>query len=135
MYLTQHERSLPITVAEIALQFNVPHNHLVKVSNKLVKLGLVSAVRGRNGGLRLALPADEIKLGQVLQSLEDHGEVINCQEPPCPLNQQCGLKTALDVGMRAFYAQMNHYSLADVSAKKTAQIILQLHKNLRPINN
>ncbi|MBI3231103.1 MAG: Rrf2 family transcriptional regulator [Burkholderiales bacterium] len=130
MYLTQHERALPITVAEISAQFDVPHNHLVKVSNKLVKLGLVTAVRGRNGGLRLALPADEIKLGQVLHDLEGHEQLIDCAEPPCPLARACGLQAALNEGMQAFYAKMNQYTLADVTARKTGEMIIQLHRNI-----
>ncbi len=129
MYLTQHERPLPITVAEISSQFDVPHNHLVKVSNKLVKLGWVLAVRGRNGGLRLALPANEIKLGNVLQALEGHESLINCDEPPCPLNRACGLQGALAVGLQAFYEKMNQYTLADVTTKKTGEFILRLQRN------
>lgn len=130
MYLTQHERPLPITVAEISTQFDVPHNHLVKVSNKLVKLGLVTAVRGRNGGLRLAVSAKEIKLGDVLQALEDHEQLIDCQQPPCPLRHSCGLQGALAEGLRAFYEKMNQYTLADVTARQTGEIILHMQRNL-----
>ncbi len=129
MYLTQHERPLPITVAEISTQFGVPHNHLVKVSNKLVKLGLVLAVRGRNGGLRLALPAQEIKLGNVLQALEDHQTLIDCEEPLCPLHRACGLQGALAVGLQAFYEKMNEYTLADVTTRQTGEFILRLQRS------
>ena len=135
MYLTQHERALPITVTEISTQFDVPHNHLVKVSNKLVKLGLVSAIRGRNGGLRLALPADQIKLGDVLQALEGHMQVIDCEKPPCPLNRSCGLQGALAEGLRAFYEKLNQYTLADITARQTGTAILQLQRSIRtPLN-
>lgn len=127
MYLTGAERELPITVAEIASQFDVPHNHLVKVSNRLVKLGLVSAVRGRNGGLRLAVPAEKILLGQVLRALEGHEQLIDCAQPPCPLQRVCGLQQALDAGMRAFYEKMDQYTLYDVTRAQTSQQLQRMH--------
>ncbi|HAV37025.1 MAG TPA: BadM/Rrf2 family transcriptional regulator, partial [Massilia sp.] len=48
------ERPHPVTVAEIATQFDLPLNHLVKVVGHLARAGWVRATRGRNGGLRLA---------------------------------------------------------------------------------
>lgn len=130
MYLTQHERDLPVTVAEIAAQFEVPHNHLVKVANRLTKLGWVTAVRGRHGGLRLAVAPRELRLGQVLRALESHERLIDCGSPPCPLSRACGLAAALDQGLKAFYDRMDEYTLADVTGHKTGDIIIRMHRQL-----
>ncbi|HTJ96578.1 MAG TPA: Rrf2 family transcriptional regulator [Rhodocyclaceae bacterium] len=129
MYLTQHDRATPITVGEIAEQFDVPHNHLVKVANKLGKLGLVTAIRGRNGGLILAVPANSIKLGDALRGLEGDTQLVNCDEPPCVLKGQCLLSGALRDGLNAFYARMNEFTLADVSASRTGAAIIHMHRN------
>ena len=53
MYLARESRSPSVTVAEVATQFDVPHNHLVKVVGMLARIGWVDAVRGRNGGISL----------------------------------------------------------------------------------
>ncbi|SFZ73691.1 Rrf2 family transcriptional regulator [Chitinimonas taiwanensis] len=130
MYLQQAEpdRSQAVTIAEIASQFDVPHNHLVKVVNRLGKLGWLSATRGRKGGLALGVPAANLRLGQVLQGLEGSLELINCEDPPCTLRGQCLLKGALNAGLAAFYAKMDEYSLADVCATRTGEAIITLHR-------
>ena len=129
MYLTRHDRALPITIAEIATQFGVPHNHLIKVTHRLTRLGWVASVRGRKGGLRLAVPAAELRLGGVLRELEKHEDLINCTEPLCVLAQDCLLKSALDAGLAAFYAKMDDYTLADVSGQQTGEKIIQLQRS------
>lgn len=129
MYLSQHDRAQPVTIAEIATQFNVPHNHLVKVVNKLGKLGWVATLRGRGGGLRLAAPPDQLRLGMVLRGLEGSTELIHCDDPPCVLSGHCILKRALDAGLQAFYRQMDEYTLADVCAHRTGEAIVTLHRN------
>ncbi|WP_374350765.1 Rrf2 family transcriptional regulator [Chitinimonas sp.] len=129
MYLShQDERTAPVTIAEIASQFAVPHNHLVKVVNRLGKLGWLNATRGRNGGLRLAASASSLKLGAVLSGLEETTQLIDCHNPPCPLGGGCLLKAALNAGLAAFYARMDEYTLADVSAQGTGEAIITLHR-------
>ncbi|MFT3735080.1 MAG: Rrf2 family transcriptional regulator [Rhodocyclaceae bacterium] len=128
MYLTR-ERDTPVTIGEIARQFEVPHNHLVKVANRLGKLGWVTAVRGRNGGLVLGADADSLRIGEVLRQLEESESLIDCESQPCALNGRCLLKAALNAGLAAFYDKMNEYSLADVSRGKTGSAIITLHRD------
>lgn len=129
MYLSKHDRATPITIAEIAGQFDVPHNHLIKVANRLGKLGLVKALRGRNGGLVLAVPAETIRLGEALRGLEGDVPLVNCEDPPCALGGRCLLTGALRAGLDAFYDRMNEFSLADVSTGRTEAAIVTMHRN------
>jgi Rrf2 family nitric oxide-sensitive transcriptional repressor len=129
MYLSKHDRSTPITIAEIAGQFDVPHNHLIKVANRLGKLGLVKALRGRNGGLVLAVAPESIRLGDTLRGLEGDTPLVNCEEPPCALGGRCQLTGALRDGLDAFYARMNEFTLADVSSGRTETAIVTMHRN------
>lgn len=128
MYLTQHERADPVTSAEIATQFEVPHNHVIKVVHKLGKLGWIATQRGRNGGLRLAIQPQQLRLGEVLRALEPTTELVNCDEPPCVLRSTCQLKHALRTGMRAFHEQMDAYTLADVCSNRTGAALITLHR-------
>lgn len=128
MYLNQHDLPAPVTIAEIAGQFDIPHNHLVKVVNRLGKLGWVRALRGRNGGLRLAVPADGLRLGTVLRSLEGSSELVDCDTPPCALRGRCLLKGALNAGLEAFYRTLDEYTLADVCAQGTGEAIVVMHR-------
>ena len=42
------------TISDIAGRYGVSKNHLMKVVNQLARAGIVTASRGRNGGLLLA---------------------------------------------------------------------------------
>ena len=128
LYLTHQERDLPVTIGEIARQFEVPHNHLIKVVNRLGKLGWIRATRGRMGGLKLSVSPDTLKLGDVIAQLEGHSELINCAAQPCALHGNCLLKSALDEGLRAFYQQMNTFSLSDVTKNPTGETIIRMHR-------
>ena len=69
MYLAQQVREQPVTVAKISSQFGVPHNHLVKVVGAMAKQGWIHAMRGRHGGVRLAVSPGQLPIGSVLRTL------------------------------------------------------------------
>lgn len=129
MYLSHADREELVTIAEIATQFQIPHNHLIKVVNRLGKLGWILAARGRNGGLRLARPADTIRLGTVLREMEETTQLVDCDAPLCALSGHCLLKGALNAGLEAFYAKMDEYTLADVCKNGTGTAILTMHRH------
>jgi Rrf2 family nitric oxide-sensitive transcriptional repressor len=128
MYLTHERPDSPVTNAEIASQFQVPHNHVIKVVNKLGKLGWVDTQRGRGGGLRLAVPATSLRLGDVLLGLEATRSVVDCEDPPCVLKQRCSLKGALDQALASFYSTLNEYTLAELCRNRTASALITLHR-------
>lgn len=131
MYLAPaHEARAPVTVAEIATQFDIPVNHLVKVVGHLARTGWVQATRGRAGGLRLKVAPRSLKIGDVLRELEANVELINCDAQACALRLDCGLRDALRVGMNAFYEAMNAYTLADVVASGTGDKIVRMHHRI-----
>jgi len=117
----------PVTVAEIALQFNIPSNHLVKVVGHLARAGWIQTTRGRNGGIALCVDSSALKIGIVLRELEGEAELANCEGLQCRLRKDCKLRAALKVGLDAFYTAMNAYSLKDLSSGKTGEQLVQLH--------
>jgi Rrf2 family protein len=59
-----------ITNIEIAEKLDVSEHHLAKVHQKLVRAGILKAVRGPSGGFRLASPASEIRLIDAVEAVE-----------------------------------------------------------------
>ena len=134
MYLAQEQRESPaITLAEVSSQFVIPRNHLAKVAGKLVKGGWVEAIRGRSGGLRLAMKPADIRLGQVLRLLEGHAEVIDCEKLRCKLNKACELKLALASAYEAFYQVLDQHTLADVTHGLAGKEIVRMQKGFMAI--
>ena len=122
------ERPHPVTVAEIATQFDIPLNHLVKVVGHLAKAGWVRAMRGRNGGLRLAADPQVLTVGQVLRELEGDEEIVDCEGTKCALSLDCQLRGVLRAGMRAFYREMDRYTLARITEGSTGEQIVRMHR-------
>lgn len=127
MYLANEAPDHVITISEIAEKFDAPRNHLIKVVTNLNKLGYIQATRGRNGGLKLAKSCADIRLGTVLQLLE-HGSLIDCNHPVCPIRGVCNLKHILDKGLHMFYREMNQYTLKDILDTQTETALIALHR-------
>ena len=122
------ERPHPVTVAEIGKQFEIPLNHLVKVVGHLARAGWVRALRGRNGGLRLAADPNVLTVGQVLRELEGDDELADCEGTKCALSLDCQLRGALKAGMRAFYEEMDRYTLARITEGGTGEQVVKMHR-------
>ncbi|WP_348983144.1 Rrf2 family transcriptional regulator [Herbaspirillum sp. ST 5-3] len=130
MYLARSgERPRPVTVAEIATQFEIPVNHLVKVVGHLARSGWVLATRGRNGGIRLCVEASGLKIGSVLRELEGDTELVGCDSRGCSLRRSCKLREALKVGLGAFYGAMDGYTLADITDSRTGEQLARMHRS------
>ena len=53
------------SIAEIARTYRISKNNIMKVAQDLGRAGFLTNVRGRNGGIKLARPASEIRIGDV----------------------------------------------------------------------
>jgi Rrf2 family nitric oxide-sensitive transcriptional repressor len=118
----------PATVAEIAAQFDIPVNHLVKVVGQLARVGWIQATRGRSGGLRLIADPSALRVGVVLRELEGDGELVDCEGMVCQLSVNCVLRGALKKGLRAFYDAMDDYTLADITKGAVGEQIVHMHR-------
>jgi Rrf2 family nitric oxide-sensitive transcriptional repressor len=104
------------SISEIARTYRISHNHLTKVVHDMRKAGFLDAVRGRSGGIRLARPATEISVGQVVRHTEGTFDLVDCDS--CVIARACSLTGALHEARRAFMAVLDGYSLADLVADR-----------------
>lgn len=102
---------------DIAAHYDLSVHHLRKVVQALAHEGLVTTARGRSGGVTLALPPEDIRLGRVIQALEPDLELVECfGEGPvqCVIAPACRLKAALADARAAFLDELDRSTLADV---------------------
>jgi len=117
-------------VSDIAGFYNLSEQFLLKILQILTKAGFVESIRGRNGGIRLALPAEELGLGEIIRVTEDNFAMAECfegGENVCPLVNSCGLNQALSEALNAFFKVLDGYTIADLTNnKRNLHVLLQL---------
>ncbi|MBQ4470220.1 MAG: Rrf2 family transcriptional regulator [Synergistaceae bacterium] len=61
----------PVRVNDIASRQNIPVNYLEQLFGKLRRSGLLSSVRGAQGGYKLARSASDITIADILEALDE----------------------------------------------------------------
>jgi Rrf2 family iron-responsive transcriptional regulator len=117
-------------IPDIAKSYSVSELFLFKILQPLAKAGIMETVRGRNGGVRLARPADQITLLDVVKTTEDNFAMAECFEndaSECPLVDSCGLNSALRRALNAFFEVLSEYTIDDlVKARPDINALLGL---------
>jgi Rrf2 family transcriptional regulator, nitric oxide-sensitive transcriptional repressor len=134
LYLRVHEdRAVPLT--EIARSYGISYHHLVKVAALLGELGLVTTVRGRAGGYRLAKSPADISLGWLIRRTEPDFHLVECFDratDTCPITPACKLRSVLLEAQRSFLDVLDRYTLADLGAdprqrRRLVQLLADRH--------
>ena len=105
------------TISDIARSFDVSENHLTKVVHLLGKNEWLANVRGKGGGLELAMPPELVGVGTVIRETEGAAVVAECfseESSHCAIARVCGLRGVLGEAVEAFYTVLDRYTLADL---------------------
>lgn len=116
MYLALRE-DRRATVDEIAAAYAISSNHLTKVVHLLGRAGWVQTVRGKGGGLRLGMPAEEIRVGAVVRLCEGNAAYVECMVQElnhCRIAPACRLSGILNGAFKVFYAELDRHTLAEL---------------------
>lgn len=110
---------VPVALPGFSAVQKISYNHVAKVGQALVRAGYLKSVRGRSGGMKLALPANEIRIGQVVRRMEPTMQIADC--PNCAIRHDCSLIDPLEQAKRAFLAVLDEQTLA-VAALSTRPV-------------
>lgn len=69
-----------VTAKDAAEFQGISPSYVAKLFTGLERAGLVVSVEGARGGFRLARPADEINLEDIVDALEGHKSLFKCRE-------------------------------------------------------
>lgn len=111
MYLGTMESRL-VTIDELAQRLHIARNHLAKIVNRLARLGYITTLRGKGGGMRLAKTPGEICIGSVVRDTEPDTKLVDCQKPFCSIVGVCGLVDVLAEARQAFFEVLDNVTLA-----------------------
>ena len=116
MYLALRQ-DRPCRVTDVALDYGISHNHLLKVALRLGRLGYVTTARGRTGGIALGRRPEDISLGEVVRHMEDDFALVECMRRDgglCVISPACRLKGVVGKALEAFLVVFDGFTLADI---------------------
>jgi Rrf2 family nitric oxide-sensitive transcriptional repressor len=120
MLLGRQEPGQSINVGQMAGQLGgLSRNHLHKIIQDLATLGISRTVRGAGGGVLLAKPLAEVRLGGLVRTLESDQPIVECFREDgggCVLDSGCRLRAMLRTARECFYESLDKHTLADCAA-------------------
>ena len=124
VYCALHPNQL-VRIQDVANAHGISRAHLLKAARQLGQLGYLENVRGRAGGVRLGMPPGDIVIGEVVRHTEGDLEVVECFNATtntCPLIGVCKLSNLFRAGLRAFFAELDKVTLADMITNGPEQL-------------
>jgi Rrf2 family protein len=110
-----------IKVAELSQHLEITQQNVFKIVNLLARTGLIEAMRGRNGGVRLARPAATIRIGDVVRATEITHVEIEDGTVGRKQKRGRGVNKILDDALGAFIDVLDQHTLADMAAGQPAE--------------
>ena len=124
IYMATNKQEL-FTVEELAEVLDVSEHHLKKVVYRLAKTQYVISMKGRGGGIKLAVPPEAINLGDVLRSTEENMCLVECIHSGgvCSFlgDKTCRLKGIIIESTNKFIEEFGKYSLQDLLEESDGQ--------------
>jgi Rrf2 family nitric oxide-sensitive transcriptional repressor len=104
-----------VTISDIADSFGISKEHLRKVVHSLAQLGYLHTTQGRNGGITLAKPPEQINIREIVEQFETTTlvECFDAASNTCQISGMCGLKHALMKANKNFLETLGGYRLSD----------------------
>ncbi len=110
-----------VNISEIAQDYGISRNHLVKVVHNLARGGFIRTYRGKGGGIELARDPAAINVGGVVRYAEGPlrpAECFDAEKNRCVIAGACGLTAVLREASDSFLATLDRYTLADLLGKR-----------------
>ena len=76
--LALHENQKPVTLADISQCERISLSYLEQLFARLRRNGLVEGIRGPGGGYRLAKPATEVTIAQIISAVDEKVDATGC---------------------------------------------------------
>jgi Rrf2 family nitric oxide-sensitive transcriptional repressor len=103
-----------VKAAEISKRLDITPLNVFKVIHLLSRAGFVEAVRGRNGGVRLARAASSIRIGEIVRAMEATQVEITGGGHNA-INAKPRIDAIFDNALDAFISVLDQHTLADMA--------------------
>jgi Rrf2 family transcriptional regulator, iron-sulfur cluster assembly transcription factor len=110
----------PVPAEAIATALGAPVNYMSKTLHQLARAGLVEGLRGPTGGFRLAVPAAELTVGQIVETFDTPAAKPMCLlgDRPCDERRPCDAHHRWTEMTQAMQAPLDETTIADLLRKR-----------------
>lgn len=105
-----------VKVADLSARLGITMQNVFKIVHILSRADLITAMRGRYGGVRLARPARDVRVGDIVRAMESTALELEAGERRSDLLVARGVNVVLDSALEAFIAILDQHTLADIAA-------------------
>ena len=119
LHLARRVTNGPITGREIAAAERLPGDYVEQIMLKLRRASIVSSTRGAHGGYRLARPAEQITVRDVISASEHSTFDVHCTTHPveaarCAESHDCSIRPVWVMLQRRVDEVLNSVRLSDL---------------------
>lgn len=114
-----------VSAREMAERHDLPLELLAKVLQRLVQRGLLTSAQGINGGYKLARPAAELSVAQVVEAIDGPLMLTACHdgsEDPCTQYSKCNIRDPLHRIRERIAGALIACSIAELAAESGAPV-------------
>lgn len=110
----------PVSIKEISERKGISLKYLEQIISPMVKGGFLKSIRGAKGGYLFTRPANEIKVGDILDAAEGTLAPVDCVKgnTVCEKSASCPTFPLYKEIDDAIYEVVNKYTLADLVKKE-----------------
>lgn len=111
-----------VPTARIAEDLGIPAPSLARLLRSLNRAGIIETREGAHGGVRLAVPADQVTLLDLLDAIERKLPLFRTDSTPrvggsTPRRRQAAVRSALDEAEAAMRASLEEVTLDSITTK------------------
>lgn len=130
------------SVRDLAEMQGVPVDYAAKLFTRLAKAGIVESTEGIRGGFRLAKPARNISVLDVIDAIDGEKALFDCREvrgqcavfndepPTWATRGTCSIHAVMQGAERAMRAELKQHSLADLATRAYSKAPASYHHHV-----
>ena len=127
--IAAHSHGEPVSLAEIADRQDISQEYLEQLFGKLRKAGLVDSSRGPGGGYKLARPAADTQISDIILAADEELQLTRCTGDAvdgCVKGERCNAHDLWSSLGRQMFSFMSAISLEDVVEKRNLALAAKI---------
>jgi Rrf2 family protein len=119
------DTTVPISLTEISKATSVSKRYLEQLVIPLKNASLLKGISGKEGGYLLAKPADQIRIGDIIEASIGPIKIVDCVDDPdyCMKTEWCECRPLYLMLNQRIRDAMNSFTLAELADHKVGEAL------------